>query len=356
MLSAWSDTKSYSEIREIGAQKFLFLAPISLLVTYFPISTELISKLLLFGGILIAGNGSYFAAKSIFRKFAALKYSNMAAIITSLFYMFNPWSMIRIVHFFHWLAYAFTPLIFLCFVRLLKNQKKIYIFLTPFLLTLISFSPHFLFYNLLSMTLYLILALIFDFKKRAFVIAARKIGISIFTFLVFLIFSAIWLIPYVFISFNDAKSLGPPYLLRQFDILEANKDISLINIITLNIHFTSKNFLGYFLSIIIIGSIILNFVLNRKIRIALFFNITAVIILLISSMNIFFPSIYYYVTIVLPFGWLFREVTKLGGLLAFSYAFIFGFLYLKIMSLSSSSIKTTPLSNLTYSGNLKVHQ
>lgn len=347
LFSSWSDIKSYSEIKEIGAQKALFLSPLSLVITYSHISMEMASKILLFSGLLIAGGTSFLAAKRFFRKLTALKYTNFAALITSLFYMFNPWSMSRIVHFFHWLAYAFTPLIFLCFVNLLKTKKGIYILLTSFLLTLIAFSPHFIFYNLLSLGSYLIMILIFDLKKRDFKGAIHKIRVSLLAFILFLIFSSVWLIPYIFISLQKAKFLAPLYILRQFDILEANKGVSLINIITLNIHFTAKNYLGYFLSLLIFVSIILNIILNRKLKMALFFSILAIISLFISSVSIFFPFLYYTI-ISLPFGWLFREITRIGGLLAFSYSFIFGFLYLKITANFYSPIKpisSSPLKN-----------
>jgi len=302
----------------------------------------------------------YFLAQKILQKFIHRKiFLNLSVLLVSVFYLFNPYTLNRIFHFYHWIPYCFLPLIFLVFLKFLETKKIYYVVILAFLLNFIAFSPHFLVYAFIAMGLFSIVSLAKWIGKIGFVTDKKRsiregfkviLGGIIFM-LCFTLFSAHWLIPYLKNSLMQGSAQAPGYMLTKEYIEPAseglkNKAKEVFQTLALNPDTTDSKILNFFLKIF---TYLLPFLLflplfkGLRNKYTVFFSILGILAGTISILPILNYALYQKILFDIPylnnFNWLFREAYRINGLLAFAYSFLFGFLFLKLLQMKFNQVK-----------------
>lgn len=307
------------------------------------LSAELTIKLVILEVLLIGVFSLYFLGKKILKNFIKQEnYLELCISLVVIFYIFNPYALSRIFHFYHWIAYLFLPLILLIFIKLIEVQKARFAVILAFLLSFISFSPHYLVYALIMLGLFGIIEIINSLwknwpKKFNYSNFFKNITNIFICILCFILLSSYWLIPYVKTSFIENTPQAPGYMLTKEYIEKPTEKINpIIQTLSLNAKPTESKVLNFFLKIFIF---ILPFVLliplfpSLRNKYTIFFSLLGIFAAILSTMPIWHYTLYQKILFDIPyiknFGWLFRESSRINGLLALSYSFLFTFLFLR---------------------------
>lgn len=123
----------------------------------------------------------------------------MISFLAALIYMINPWVRLRISQFFLlYGGYAFTPLVFVLYMRLLENKTNSYkkhTISVAFLLCLASITPHYVVFVGIIFLLYLLYESLFDLRTVDYPKVIRNVKSSGLVLMAYFFFSAIWIIP-----------------------------------------------------------------------------------------------------------------------------------------------------------------
>jgi len=358
-LFTWYDLNSISNTAN---PQIFFFTIISFPFRVLNLSSEWIIKIIFLEAILISVFSTYYLSKIFFKRFISKNKSiilELAVIVSVLFYILNPYALNRIFHFYHWIPYCFLPLIFLIFLKFLETKKIHFIIILAFLLSFISFSPHFLVYAFIVMGLFSIVSLAKWIGKIGFVTDKKRsiregfkviLGGIVFV-LCFTLFSAHWLIPYLKNSLMQGSAQAPGYMLTKEYIEPAseglkNKIKEVFQTLALNPDTTDSKILNFFLKIF---TYLLPFLLflplfkglrNKHI---IFFSILGILAGTASVLPILNYTLYQKILFDIPylnnFNWLFREAYRINGLLAFAYSFLLGFLFLKLLQIKFNRVK-----------------
>lgn len=372
-LSLWN---SYGSMAGATTPNLFPFASINFgLSSFFHLSGELTVKLIILEAILLGIFSAYFLAKKIFQPYAQNKnYLEIASSWVAIFYLFNPYSLNRILHLHIWVAYLFLPLILLLFLKLLETQKMRYAAILAFILSFISFSPHYLIYVFLALGLLAGIKIIhFFWQKRpgvsSYSILGKNIAPLCILFFCFILFSSHWLIPYLKASFARQEIQMPGYVLTQEYFKKPGAKFEpIVEILSLKGAAPESRILNLFFKILIFilpPTLLLPFLIYITIRIntkkdqkkwnkiwvttlkykhlnlsnqyTIFFSLLGILAAVISTLPIWNYDLYQKIIFDIPylknFGWLFRESFRICGLLALSYSFLLGFLFLKLMNI-----------------------
>lgn len=191
----WTQYGQYPNLDKVD-RLLGFGVPVSVAILL-DVPTELFIKIMILGTLLVAGLASYVAVYWLGRKtYPQVGKSSlcMAAFALSVVYMFNPWSMNRIEHFFLWTGYALAPLILVGAMKGFEDHDLKILVITGLLWTVASTSVHytaFLFLLILGAFLYQNLIKM-SWSQR------RKLLLSFLILLTsFLITSMYWIAPYL---------------------------------------------------------------------------------------------------------------------------------------------------------------
>lgn len=329
---------------------FLFYALMQHLL-YLP--RGLIVKFMILEVVIVNIFSVYFLTKKIFKNFVPKKNRlELLALLLPILYLFNPYSLNCIFHFFHWVGYLFLPLILLTFIKLLETDKIRYAAFLAFLLSFITFSPHYLLYALIMLGLFGIIEITNllwkkKIKKPISLTILKKTANIFILILCFLFFSAHWLIPYIKTNLLENSLPQPNYMLTK-EYIEQPKEIfkPLSETLSLKAQATESRGLNFFSKIFIFT---LPFILfmplhpsfrNKR---TIFFSILGLLVAIISTMPIWHYTLYHKFLFDIPylknFGWLFRESSRINGLLAFSYTFLLGFLSLRLLRIRFTQMR-----------------
>lgn len=300
-------------------------------------------KFMILEVLLVGLFSSYFLGKKILKNFIKQKtYLELCSSLVVIFYIFNPYALNRIFHFYHWIPYLFLPLILLIFIKLIEVQKTRFAVILAFLLNFISFSPHYLVYTSIMLGLFIIIEILNalwknGLKKLNYSNFLKNIANIFICVLCFILFSSHWLIPYVKASFTKNTPQAPSYMLTKEYIEKPKEKINpIIQTLSLDVKPTESKVLNFFLKIFIF---ILPFVLliplfpSLRNKYTIFFSLLGVFAAILSTMPIWHYTLYQKLLFDIPyfkdFGWLFRESSRINGLLALSYSFLLTFLFLR---------------------------
>ncbi|MDP2947132.1 MAG: hypothetical protein Q8N88_03375 [Nanoarchaeota archaeon] len=259
-------------------------------------------KFMILEVLLVGLFSSYFLGKKILRNFIEQKtYLELCSSLVVIFYLFNPYALSRIFHFYHWIAYLFLPLILLLFIKLIETKKTRFAVVLAFLLSFISFSPHYLVYASIMLGLFLIVEIInalwkSGLKKFNYPNFLRNIANIFICLLCFILFSSHWLVPYVRTSFARNTIRAPDYMLTKEYIEEPKEKINpMIQTLGLNAKPAESKILNFFLKIFIF---ILPFILlaplfpSLKNKYTIFFSLLGIFATILSTMPIWHYALY----------------------------------------------------------------
>ncbi|MDD5627240.1 MAG: hypothetical protein PHW01_04515 [Patescibacteria group bacterium] len=337
----WNNDGSFTE--GITTNIFPFVLINSLFNRLLHLSAELTIKLVISEVLFIGVLSLYFLGKKILKNFIKQKnYLELYSSFLVIFYIFNPYALSRISHFYHWIAYLFLPLILLIFIKLIEVQKARFAVILAFLLNFISFSPHYLVYASIMLGLFIIIEILNALLKNGlkglnYSNFLKNIANIFICILCFILFSSHWLIPYVKTSFARNTPQTPGYMLTKEYIEKPKEKINpIIQTLNLNAKPTESKVLNLYFKILIF---ILPFILliplfpSLRNKYTIFFSILGIFAAIMSTMPIWHYNLYQKFLFDIPclknFGWLFRESSRINGLLALSYSFLLTFLFLR---------------------------
>lgn len=218
----WTEYGQYSNLDKTD-RLLGFGIPINLAMII-GIPTETFIKMMILGTLTVAGLASYVAALWIGRKAwpgmgdVALV---LAAVCVSVVYMFNPWSMNRIEHYFLWTGYALAPIIFIGAMKGLGDHDVKTLVLTGLLWTVGSTSVHY------TLFLGILIAGAFAYHMVGRSTWEQRTSslksLSLLT-LVFLVSSMYWIVPYILSILEGAGGPSSVLTVEVLDMLSFNSD------------------------------------------------------------------------------------------------------------------------------------
>jgi hypothetical protein len=230
----WSLTISFS-IGYVTRMMLMYMAPFLSIALFLHLSIEILAKMMIVIALFLIGFSMYYATKTILRGFCKVKGKGVfvASITSSVVYMFNPWSMDRIGHYFFWTGYALAPLVLVFSMKTTQTIKLDYklVFLTALLWSLASTSPHSILLNTILIFSWFLYAIILSIREGqpSKVLSHMKTGALIV--ILFIIFSAHWIIPYAFSSL--VRIPKPQYVVTWETVERLSSRSDLINVIRL---------------------------------------------------------------------------------------------------------------------------
>lgn len=319
----------------------------------------------------IAGLSSYFLTYYTINMLEPRNrfFVSFASCFASLIYMYNPLSLgFMWAHGFYPI-YALLPAMILSITISLDNNKKLYIFITAFLMAISSTSVYIVWVLAILIPSFIFFTSHFNSKKFY---TNLKILLSIS--IIYLALMSYWILPSLFIIFNGTtQDIQPPYTftesmlnslsntssltdsirlisgtrflvspyfiesnIREEDIPDITSDQAYSSITNpSSIHDTIWIFSSYFIPILAICSLLLYRNSPAKRMIYYLFVLSAISIFLSIGTNSPFPYIYKWIAIDAPwshyFGWLFRASYRLLIFAAIGLSTMFGLSVFKIL-------------------------
>lgn len=343
-LWTWLEKGGYSNYEGITRFPITSLWHILNLVN---IDATIASKIMILMGFTLASFSFYFSFLLFFRAklitgiFSENNFSlKLAAILGSLFFAYNIWSILRIAHWHLWIGYSLMPLFFVSTYLSFKSPKNLkYILCSVFLWAFASMTPHMMvFYGIMFTAIFLF------FLFRILVTKQRKrVQIQILLpfvtiLLLYVLVNLYWIYPYALGSYS--RTITPDYVVVIETIETLSRDNSFSNTFRIvadwlgslnQFKSTSSPFL-YSSWIVVTFAIpifaFLSLILSRGLlKYTLVFSAVAIIGILIA-MGTNSPFDYYKLLLGIPmlgnYIWIFRDPAKWFFLIAFSYSFLIG--------------------------------
>jgi hypothetical protein len=332
---------------------FEFLSRLPIIVFWymlgqFGINSEISTKLMVLLGFALSSFSFYFSFVFLFKS----KFTNanlqlkLSAILGSLFYAYNVWSVNRVHHWYIWIAYSVLPLFFVSVIFSFKNPKNWkYILTSIFLWSFASSTPHMaVFYGLVFVTITIGFILNYLIKnktsKRSVIHLVRPVlSIIIFYSLV----NMYWIYPYIMAS--QTQMLAPNYELTDESLDLLSKESNFLNTFRVMSYWLNSDVEKFsdnslLFSLWILASFVIPVVafsallLRKSIKYPLIFSSAALIVIFLA-MGTQAPFNYFGIAVATPiltkFVWLFRDPDKWSFLIAFAYSFLIGIVSYKIL-------------------------
>ncbi|MBI0584489.1 MAG: hypothetical protein ISF22_09730 [Methanomassiliicoccus sp.] len=327
----WTQYGQYSNLDKVD-RLLGFGVPVSIAIAL-DVPTELFIKMMILGTLLIAGLASYLSAYWLGRKvYPQVGQPSLciAAFAVSVVYMFNPWSMSRIEHFFLWTGYALAPLILIGAMKGLEDHDRKTLVITGVLWMLASTSVHYTVF--LSI---LVFGALLCQRPLRMSWSERQSLLGSFLILLasFLITSLYWIIPYLASLLGGSGGPQTVLTVEVLNMLSANSTpmnaIRGIGYWWPRVDIVAHGGLealwsvaGYMVPIIAFGAL-----LFRRDRLTLALAGMAVLFFILSmGTNWPLGGIYSWLTFDAPLsgqvGWLLRDPDKWAGPLWLTYALL----------------------------------
>lgn len=351
IFSAWSSLGSYSAINGIGPAAIFYLAPFSLMA-FLGFSTVLIEKVLIIFPVIIGIVSAYLFIRFVISSFfsshqlPSTMSQSIASALGAGFYIFNPWAIARVGHYFHWTAYCFMPLIVWLAWKSIEERRWKYSIIAGLLLSFISFSPHFVSYTGLIIAVVFIYSIVRNLWRRQ----AKKIFQILFFALiicgVFLGASYVWVAPALFTT-ASGQMPQPTYTLRLDDLINANQGQNIATILT-GVNLGSENGNLIIFSAILSSTLVfmLIILIVKRIRAGItWILISLLVISWLLPLALFFGPTRSWQFILQNqwlehFTWLFRESARFGGVTMLAYAIILAIFVFGVMKSSRFGART----------------
>ncbi|MFQ6126429.1 MAG: carbohydrate binding domain-containing protein [Candidatus Heimdallarchaeota archaeon] len=300
------------------------------------ISMETFAKAYLLGCLILIGLSMYYATNTLLKEYGKdKKTAFIAAIIAALVYMLNPWSLARFSHIWLLLGYALTPLLLVCFIKALKNHRIKDFIAVALLWVLISASPAYAIFAGMLILSWLAFSILFRIKTISKSEVLNNFRSTLLIILFYCIFSAFWIVPYVFSSATPEHVYSETYITDEsLNLFSRNSNV--LNVIRLmgywavNVNYSPSFqalfypwlFASFMLPLFAFASLLL----NPKNKYALYFSLIGFLfIFLAKGVQGPLPSSYRWLTFNVPFFEVFRDPNKWEGLLALAFCFMMSF-------------------------------
>ncbi len=338
----------WSEKGSINGFEFVARFPIIglfYLLSFVGISSELASKGMVFAGFLLSSFSFYFSFLLFLknRLNQTNVYLRLAAILGSLFYAYNAWSVDRIHHWYLWIGYSLFPLFFVSTFFSFKNPKDWrYILTSIFLWSIASTTPHMtLYYGIFLVCMFLGFVIYYWNKRRNPIVLLIPMVLIIS---IYFMVNLYWIYPYILAL--QTPVLNPGYELTEEDLELKSRNGDFLNAfraktnwLTIDFDIPAKNSVLYYLWLLASFAIpIIAFsgsFIKRSMYQFIFIGIALIGILF--SMGMKSPLNYYELAISIPtlsnFFWVFREPDKLSFFIAFAYSFLIGIVSYHVLSI-----------------------
>lgn len=251
----------------------------------------------------------------------------------ALLYMFNPWSVHRVFHYFLWVGYALAPLVILCLERLLDSpswRRGLVLALVAAAATTDPHNPPYLAILALPLLAIRLAALLRRSRPEA-VRAVRALGVAAAAYVGIALY---WVLPYVS-GIRANPALGPTYVMsdEMLAILSRNADLASVLRLLHNYHprasfapeggglLAAWTFVGW----LVVGVVLLAPLLARR-SVAAWAWASVALGTIVLGMGSNGPTggAYHWLLFDAPWGeglsWLFRDPFRWGGMQALAYA------------------------------------
>jgi len=326
----WNQYGSFPTFEQLS--RIIYRFPLYYILKLFGAGNpEIYFKIIFLGTLYFAGISIYCLIIELLKEKNVI--SVLIAIFSAIFYMFNPWAIQRMHQQALLLGYGLTPLIFLFCYKMKGEFKLKYIIIVSFLLTLSAVTPHYFVLNSIVVFLWFIYNIFLKHPLRRGI----KLGIlMILIYTIFVLLSSYWILPLIL------SKASPNYASSKeiVDVVSRNSDI--LNVLMLvSTWFVRTPYkpseylpliLWSFCGIILIATAFSAIILSKKNKIAFFFTLLALLIVLLAMGSKGIRSFYYWIVFDIPLGWIFRGPNKCVGLLVFSYGVLIVFFVRELLS------------------------
>jgi hypothetical protein len=346
---------------------FTYMFPFFASVSALHFSIEALIKLMLLAGLFLTGFSTYLAVNKILKDRQSTKKARiaLASLVASFFYMFNPWSMDRIGHYFLWTSYAFAPLVLLLAIRITQQDKLNYklIFLTSLIWSISSTSPFGALSNTMLLFSWILYSAVLTTPSRQYSKIAVYFKALVLTSSLYLLFNAHWILPYITLSMTQI--VKPQYLLSWQVVESLSRNSNFPNVITLVANWWPQVqywpnpplYVPWILTSILLPLSAVTVLLLRRDKYTIYFSFMYIISILLSmGPNGPFPEIYKWMVFDAPLsnaiGWVFRDPNKWNSLTALAYSFFLGIFLYEMFSRNFKPRNVNSISRFRY---LKKH-
>lgn len=343
---------------------FTYMVPFFAFASALHFSIETLVKLMLLAGLFLTGFSTYLAVNKILKDVQYTKKARiaLASLVASYFYMFNPWSMDRVEHYFIWTSYALAPLILLLAIKLTQQDKLNYelIFLTSIVWSISSTSPFGALSNTMLLFSWILYSTVLTALSRQYSKIAIYFKMLVLTSSLYLLFNAHWILPYITSSMT--QNVKPQYLLSWQTVERLSRNSNFPNVIRLVAYWWPQVqywpnpplYIPWILAGLILPLSALTALLIRKNKYTFYFSFMCILSILLSmGSNGPFPQMYRWIVFDAPFsnaiGWVFRDPNKWNSLTALAYSFLLGISLSEILSLNFKRININFVSRFRYS-------
>lgn len=304
-------------------------------------------------GFAVAGTSMYALARRYVERHGEGRLPAWAILALplapALLYMFNPWSVHRVFHYFLWVGYALAPLVILCLERLLDSpswRRGLVLALVAAAATTDPHNPPYLAILALPL-LALRLAVILRRSRPEALRAVRALGVAAAAYLGIALY---WVLPYVS-GIRANPALGPTYVMsdQMLAILSRNADLSSVLRLLHNYHprasfapeggglLTAWTFVGW----LVVGAVFLAPLLARR-SVAAWAWASVALGTVVLGMGSNGPTggAYHWLLFQASWGeglsWLFRDPFRWGGMQALAYAALLSITLARLALLAGS--------------------
>jgi len=342
----WNDFGSVSTMDWVS--RIAFTTPYISIALLLNLEIETFAKMMVVSILVFAGFSMYtlvtVLAKEMFRK-SSDKSVAVAGFCSSIIYMFNPWIMSRMAHFYLLVGYASAPFALLSFIKSLESRKALHIVSCAVFWTLASSTAHYAFFTTILLSSWLIYLIILASRKGGAYFSCfclKSIKVVVLTVLLYVAFNACWILPSL--KEYGAEIPRPSYTLyyELIDLFSRNSDF--INVVRLSGYWWQRvqyipSFLNEIAGFALPLTILLGLLMRKKDRHVVYFSLMSGIFILLgmgSKSIIPYKTIVFHIPMVSNLGWLFRDPNKWVGLLALTFSFLAGTAILAIFEKTCS--------------------
>ena len=340
-----------------------FIAPFIFVAKILKLSSETFVKVLIITTLFLGGLSMYYASSTLLRE----TYNNnkivfFASLASVLVYVFNPWSLERIGHFFLWTSYAFAPLILIFSMKMLESGTLNYknTFVVAFLWFLTSTSPHSIIFSGIIVSSWILYSLLLLPMKEKIKIIFTNYILLLF---LYMFLSSYWIVP-LLITSNPEQPLGiATYTINYGGIEMLSRNSDIFNVIRLvdswwpQVDYQpssqSLNIMWLFASFILpFAAFAVPLLIHKNDKITNFLLIYLLLFIFLAMGTKSPYPLFYKLITDLPFlnqiGGFFRDPNKWNGLTALMYSFLIGILISELsqrISTKFTSFKVISLKN-----------
>lgn len=344
----WNEGGGMSTLQFLPA--ILFELPLLVVGNLFAWDMAIHIKVRILLGFTLAGCSMYALARYYVERHAHGRLGAWALAVIplapALFFMFNPWSVHRVFHYFLWLGYALAPLLILAFERLADAPSRRRALVFALLAAIATTDPH----NPPHFALLLAPFAVLRFLGAWRTSGAEALRLTRHVALAggaYLLLAAYWILPYV-VSLRANPGLGPTYVMSDQMLGILSQNGSFLDALRMMHNYHPRASFapagGFALAAWNVASYAIPLgafaaaLLVRNARVWLFAAMGAACVVLGMGSNPPAGGVYHWLLFSAPWGeglsWLFRDPFRWGGFQAIAYAALLTFLLAELSILA----------------------